>query len=260
MIFPPTPEERDPRYFRTWQRVSVELQKSFRRWASEIYFRDLTRCQHRDPAFLMVVFSAARPFYGRPRAEFTYDLAEPEQALASAWHTIGTAIRSTLAPLEQRLLEAGLPELAHRFAPVWYQDVLVAVKKRSRREFIRLLAQEARLIDGLIIFGTRRNPAAEACFAALATATLRNFHGVDMTELIPRILASAADVAGRANHLGQGGIPQRGHALPSRRPDGGIGTDENGHNRRADGGGQMADSRIVADINPRRREPAGEFV
>ncbi len=260
MWFPETPDERDPRYFRTWRRVSVELQKAFRKWASEIYFRDAANFSHRDDACTMVVFSASRPFYTRSRTEFTYDMAEPEQALASAWRTIGMGIKAALAALEKHLFEAGRVELAHRFAPVWHQDFLVAVQNRRRREFIRMLAREARLIDAVIDLGTRRNAAAERRFEWIATKSLRNFLGVDMTELIPRILELAAEVVDRRNHLRDRRVRKRRHARAAGSPHGGIGAQENGDDWRPDCRGEVRDAGIVADVNARRGEPTCQLV
>jgi len=260
MWFPETPDERNPRYFGTWRRVSVELQKAFRTWASEIYFRDPANFSFRDDAYSMVVFSASRPFFTRSRTEFTYDLAEPEQALASAWRTIGMAIKVALAGLEKRLMLAGALELAHRFAPVWHLDVLVAVRTRRRREFMRMLAREARLIDAVIDLGTRRNAAAERRFDWIATKSLRNFHGMDMRELTPRILELAAEVVDRCNHLRDRRVRKRRNARAAGSPHGGIGAQENGDDRRPHRGGQVRDAGIVADVNARRGEPTCQLV
>src|SRR5579871_2596988 len=89
------PAERDPRYFRTWQRVSLALQKSLRQWIPELYFRDLERFQERSEAYQLIVYGACRPFYGRPRTEFTYDIADPE-TLPLALKNIGHSIRVVL--------------------------------------------------------------------------------------------------------------------------------------------------------------------
>jgi len=43
------PAERTPRYFQTWQRVSLALQKTLRRGIPELYFRDnVARYEDRD--------------------------------------------------------------------------------------------------------------------------------------------------------------------------------------------------------------------
>lgn len=264
MLLSPTPDERDPRYFRTWQRVSIGLQKSFREWAREVYFRDAARFEDREAAFTMLVFSACRPFYGRPRSEFTYDLAEPAATLAAALRSSGAALRSALAPIEKRLREAGSIELAHRFAPVWYRDIQVAAKKHQR-ELIRMLAHEARLIDAVIDLGTRRNEKAEERFYRIADNMLSNFGGADLRELIPKILeetarALAENARGSRGHLVHRGVRQRRNARAAGSPDGRIGAHENRDHGRPDGCGQMTDAGIIADINARGGEPASQVV
>src|SRR5277367_1870803 len=83
-----TPPERDPRYFRTWQRTSVALQKALRQWIPNLYFRETTRFEDRDTAFQLIVYAACRPCYGQARTEFTFDMADP-QALTAALRSIG---------------------------------------------------------------------------------------------------------------------------------------------------------------------------
>jgi hypothetical protein len=187
-----SPEESDPRYFRSWQRVSIALQKSFRQCASEIYFRDPARLRDLEPAYTLIVFSACRRYYGRPRCDFTYDVADPK-TFHSAWRSLGNSLRTALAPIERRLRDAGDFELAHRYAAVWHLDVLRSVKRRPR-PFIRLIARETRLVEAVIDLGTRRGKNAALRFQRIAENALLNFHGVDMTELIPVLLEEATRV------------------------------------------------------------------
>ena len=72
------PDELQPRYFQTWQGVSLALQKALRTWIPEIYFRDPARYEDRDAAFPLLVYAASRPCRGRPRTEFTYDVVDPQ--------------------------------------------------------------------------------------------------------------------------------------------------------------------------------------
>jgi hypothetical protein len=257
------PEECDPEYFRCWQRVSLALQKSFRRWAREIYFRDPSGFEDRDGAYTMIVWSACRPCFGRPRFEFTFDVADP-RTLRSAWRSLGKSLRATLAPIEKRLREAGEYEVAHHYAPVWHQDILVAVKKRPR-QFIRLIATEARLVDAVVDLGTRRDEHAATRFHRIATNVLRSFLGEDMTELTPRLIAEAARVltaggAHRADHVVDSRVAKHRHARAAGSPDFGIGREEDGDHRRPHRGRQMADAGIVAEVDARGREPAGQRV
>jgi hypothetical protein len=207
------PGERDPEYFRTWQRVSIALQKNFRQRASEMYFRDPAKFQNLEPAYMMIVFSACRPYYGHPRHDFTYDVADP-RTFHAVWRSLGNALRGALAPVERRLREAGDLELAHRYAAVWHQDILVSVKKRPR-PFIRMIALEARLVDAVIDLGTRRGACAALRFQRIAGNTLRNFYGEDMTDLIPALLEEATRIladGGRADFNPRGALASLGRA------------------------------------------------
>jgi hypothetical protein len=227
--WPTAPHENDPHYFRTWQHVSVALQRALRQWVAEFYCRDLGRLEDRDAGYAMVIYSACRLFYGRPRTEFTYDIAD-DTTLPAAVRAIGCPTERTLAALEAQLEAAGYHELGRQYSPVWYQDVLAAVKKRPHG-LIALLAREAKVIDAVIDFGTQHGAAAAAQrFARRSNSALRNLLGVDMRELLPRVLnevtmvlaeerravAGSAIVEVRANGL-QRGFPAWGM---DPRPDG----------------------------------------
>jgi hypothetical protein len=181
------PKETDPGYFRLWQRAAVELQRALRQWIPELYFENPRRFEDRDAAYSVIVYAASRPCYGRPTTEFTYDLADPA-TLPSAMRSIGHATRRVLAPLEQRLRDSGRPDLAIRYAPVWYQDILRAVQKKPKM-LIGLLAAEARMVDAVIDLGATGNVTR---FERAATLALRSVGGVDMRSLAPRALRLVA--------------------------------------------------------------------
>ena len=186
------PNECHPRYFQAWQRVSMALQKAVRAWVPERYFTIVERYEDRDAAYSMVVYEACRVCYGRPRTEFTYDVADPE-TLPGACRMIGRAMQTVLAPIEKRLYQAGKIALSHRYAPVWHQDILAAVRKRPKR-LVGLLADEAMLINALIDLGTERNVEAVNRFSKAANAALRNVYGEDMRALGVRALEETTKV------------------------------------------------------------------
>jgi len=259
------PAERDPRYFRTWQRTSIALQRALRQWIPQRYFRDIARLEDRATAHQMIVYAACRPCYGQPRTEFTFDMADPG-ALAAALRSIGHATQVALAPLEQRLRAEGRPQLAHRYVPVWYQDIILAVRKKPKL-LIRLLAGEAKVIDAVIDLGTSRDLAAANRFLRAANAVLRSVLGDDMRELIPLVLAEAGHALAQRNRAASGGddllgsgIPDDHDARAAGRPHGRVGSEEDRDDGRARGGSEVRDAGIVADVNTRGREPAGELV
>ncbi|MGD1093363.1 MAG: hypothetical protein ABSB35_15405 [Bryobacteraceae bacterium] len=181
-----TPAETDQQYFRTWQRLSVHLQKEIRPWVSERYFRDIARTEDRDSGYPTVLYAACRPCYGRRPADFTYDVADPS-TLPAAWRTIGRALRIELARVVQQIDGVAPPPLVRRYAPVWHQDILLAVQKKPRR-LISLLACEAALINTLIDWGTIRTAGAEKRFAKTLATAARAFELADPAELRIKVL------------------------------------------------------------------------
>src|ERR1051326_3660142 len=153
------PTERQPAYFPVWQRVSVALQRLLRNRVAEAYFEDANRFEDRVAAYPMIVYQASRLCHGHPRTEFVYDLRDyPEchTTLEASWKMTGRAIQAVLGRIESRLLDAGMTELAHRSAPVWHPDVLVAVKKKPK-PYVDLLMAEAEVINAVIDLGTSRS-------------------------------------------------------------------------------------------------------
>jgi hypothetical protein len=207
------PSAADPRHVAAWQHVSVALQRGFREWIAEEYFRDAGRFADREKAYTMIVYQAARVFYGRSRGMFTYDLRDyPEcrLTLALATKMIGRTIQNILGRIEQRLLAAGMPDLARRYAPAWYQDVLLAVRRKPKA-FIALLSAESAFIDALVELGLNRTPAGVHHFSKIANQVLRKVYGSDARHLGVRALQEATRVlAGRAGDVTAGDVMVEG--------------------------------------------------
>jgi hypothetical protein len=105
----------------------------------------------------------------------------------------GQALQIQMAEMEERLHNAGMPALARRYAPVWYEDVLVAVRNRPR-SYVDLLARESLFINGLIDLGTERSVAAVIRFARTANLALRKVHGMDVRHLALACLDEATRI------------------------------------------------------------------
>jgi len=183
------PDEMAAGYFTAWQRVSLALQKALRNWIPEVYFRDPARYEDRPAAFALLVYAASRLCHGRPRTEFTYDVADLE-TLPRATYMIGQSLQRVLQAVERRLIEEGRPELARRYAPVWYEDVIRAVRNKPR-PLIGLLGDEGALINAVIGFGSMRRMEAVKPFARSANLALRTICGEDMRTLAAPLLAEA---------------------------------------------------------------------
>jgi hypothetical protein len=261
------PTERDPGYFQTWQRVSLALQRWLRDQVADTYFQDLARFENRQAAYPMIVYQASRLCHGRPRTEFTYDLRDyPEcrTTLVMSWKLTGRAIQAVLRRIEQRLNDAGMTELAHRYAPVWHQDVLVAVQKKPK-PYVDLLMAESAVINAAIDLGTGRSIEAANRFGKTVHLNLRKIYGMDLQGLGVGALEEATRAlsqnhASGSDDLSNIGTLQNSNARAAGGPDTRIAGEEDGDDGRAGGGGQMSDAGVVADVEASRRDPAGQFV
>lgn len=263
-----TPDERASLYFATWQRVSLALQAYLRGAIPAAYFGDVSRYRDRQAAYPILVYRVARRCYGRPRSDFTYDLGDypaDRATLLECWKLIGRSLQEELASVERRLHDAGMPSLARRYAPVWYQDVLAAVRKKPKL-FVPLLTKESAIINALIDLGTQRSVASVNRFARVANHALQNVQGLDLRGLgvtvleeATRVLRGKAD-AGGGDHLGDSGPLENGDLRAPGRPDLRIGNQENRDHGNSDGRGQMADTGVVSDIETSGGEPAGELI
>ena len=261
------PTERDPGYFLAWQRVSLALQRWLRDQVVDAYFQDLAHFENRQAAYPVIVYQASRLCHGRPRTEFTYDLRDyPEcrTTLVSSWKLTGRAIQAVLKRIEQRLNDAGMTELAHRYAPVWHQDVLVAVKKKPKT-YVDLLMAESAVINAAIDLGTERSIEAANRFGKTVHLNLRKVYGMDLQGLGVGTLEEATRVLSQSHvsgsdHFSDTGTLQNSNVRAAGSPDTRVAGQENGDNGRADGGGQMRDAGVITDVDASRRDPAGQFV
>lgn len=224
------PGERDADYFPRWRRVSLALQRWLRDSIAEEYFRDPARLEDRADCYPMIVYQACRPFFGKPRTEFTYDLRDfpwCEETLAASWKLTGRGLQRVMGGLEARLRAMGNEQLARRYSPVWFEDVLVAVQRRPRL-YADLLAREAAVINAVIDLGTQPKVDSVNRSSKIISQQLRKIHGpknsMDLRSLgygvfeeASRALAQHAASDGERGE--DGGILQNAHMQATRSPD-----------------------------------------
>jgi len=236
-----TPLERDARHFRTWQRVSIQVQREVRALAARTFFAEAwPAAANLDRAFTIVVYSSCQPCYGRRPMEFTYDVCELA-TLSTPLRLIGRSMHARLAQISKGF--KGDERLKRRFLPVWQVDILHAVKNKPRT-LIELLAREAAMTGALIDFGTRRDARAEKRFLKAVERAARVL-GIDSARLQDAVLRTAIE------NLRDTGVFEDGDMIAARSPDARIGGDENRNDWSADGRGQMADAGIVPDVHAR---------
>lgn len=243
------------------------MQRTLRDGVARAYFQDLARFENRPAAYPVIVYQASRLCPGRPRTEFSYDLRDyPEcrTTLEASWKLTGRAIQAVLRRMELRLYDAGMTGLAHLYAPVWHQDVLVAVMKKPK-PYVDLLMAESAVINSAIDLGTERSVASANRFGKTVHLNLRKLYGMDLRDLGVGALEEATRVlsqnpASGSDHFIDTGMLQNDHLCATGSPDARIAGEEDGDDGRSGGGGQMRDARVIADVYARRRDPAGELV
>jgi hypothetical protein len=157
-----------------------------------------------------------------------------------------------------------MTELAHRYAPVWHQDVLVAVKKKPK-QYVDLLMAESAVINAAIDLGTERSTEAANRFGKTVHLNLRKIYGMDLQNLGVGTLEEATRVLSEnhvsgSDNVSNTGMLQNSNVRAAGSPDARITGQEDGDNGSAGGGGQVRDAGVVADVDPGRRDPAGQFV
>ncbi len=185
------PGDGDARHFAVWRAVSVALQEALRVWLPEMYLRDASRFEDRDSAYAFLVYAASRPFPGRSKTEFTYDVAD-SGTLPEALRMTKQALREVLAQTEKRLHECHRPELARRYAPVWQEDIAREVLRHPRRLF-EILGSEGTLVNAVVQLGSAHSMTAVKPFAKAACSALRSVCRQDFRSLVMRALNTATE-------------------------------------------------------------------
>lgn len=154
------PAERDPDFFEVYSAVSVAVQQALRKWLPYVYFSDLAQYDNNAAAYPLVVYGSTRPFAGKPRSEFTYDVMVPDGAGLSKRPAVRN-LSIELERIERLLTAAGKVKTARFYAPRYAPDILAAVQRQPRL-LNALLAADAVLVDNFVKLGVRGRELSDA--------------------------------------------------------------------------------------------------
>jgi hypothetical protein len=180
-----TPGECDEDYFAVFSRVSMAVQTAMRRWIPFCYFRTVNDYETLGAAFPLLIYQTSKPFAGRPRSEFTYDVME-DRSMATVFRTAGQALPRVLESISATLAAAGREETASFYEPGQVASIL-ASSKRNPRQVRTLLMADAFYIGALVKMGLEgrrlanefRNdpPKAVKDLSRFTADFVRNYHG-----------------------------------------------------------------------------------
>jgi hypothetical protein len=171
------PGERDPGFFPVYARVSVAVQRAIRVWLPYVYFSDLDRYGTLDAAFPLIVYQASRPFAGRPKYDFSYDVTN-ERCVAGFFRMAASQLSGELARAEELLLRAGEKRTAAFYSPKQARSILSSVQRKPRLLY-SLLVADAFLVSALVNLGCQGHSLKEkaAQDPAEAVRSLSRFAG-----------------------------------------------------------------------------------
>jgi hypothetical protein len=148
-----SPGEGDPLFFPSYARVSVAVQRSLRAWLPYVYFTSPERYETPAKAFPLVVYQASRPFAGRPKYDFNYDVIN-DRSMASFFRLAARQLPGELARIEALLLAAGKPQTAALYSPKKARNILTSVRRRPRLLY-SLLVADTFFFNALVKLGCR---------------------------------------------------------------------------------------------------------
>jgi hypothetical protein len=202
------PLEKSPAYFPAHAAVSVAVQRALRSWIAWTWLSDPDRCENVVATHAILAYAASKPFPGRRRTDFTWDVLGNEW-IYGAFHQSRRDLTCRLRLVQSALVAAGRPELARSYEPGNAKDILAQIRKRNK--IVRdLFAGEGEIVNHLLNFGLTLRSAGhsiEICREAadfsqgLGARLRRLVKGQDLTSLGAMILIEASN----ALHMELGG-------------------------------------------------------
>ncbi len=202
------PLEKSPAYFPAHAAVSMAIQRALRNWIAWTWLSDPARCENVPATQAILAYAASKPFPGRRRTDFTWDVLGQEW-MYGAFHQSRRDLTCRLRLVRDALAAAGRPDLARGYDPADAKEILAQIRKRNK--MVRdIFAGEGEIVNHLLNFGLTLRSAEhpiEICREAadfsqgLGARLRRLVKGLDLTSLGAMILIEASN----ALHVALGG-------------------------------------------------------
>jgi hypothetical protein len=206
------PSDHEPGCGPAWAAVSVAIQKALRQWLPYLYFTAPDAMRNPEAAWAMEVYSASRPYFGKTRAELTWDVLD-SRTLRRVARSASANLYSVLARIESVFNPGRVPTIVPSRRRKRRSRVLRFII-RDRKLLNTLLAAETFLVDEFVKFGVAiRTPSREirdirtlagvaADFTKALEIRLRKWYRAhDFTPLVPLLLIEATNAL--AMHRGR---------------------------------------------------------
>jgi hypothetical protein len=147
------PLESSANFGSTMVKVSVAIQKAFRRWLPYSYFADPARFRDLIPAYSLLAYACSRPFYAKYRSNYTYDVMNIEH-ICTAINSARGSLPCELPRVAQWLRSCGETKLATMYQGKLAKQVVDTVHQKPRL-FQSLLAADTFFVDEIVRMGAQ---------------------------------------------------------------------------------------------------------
>jgi hypothetical protein len=145
------PSERAAEFFQVYSRVARAVQGAMRVWTPYLHFESPEAYEDTETAVPLIAFQASRPYFGRPKYDFTYDFLN-EERMASFFRQVAPRFGVEMERIESMLRAAGRDRLAALYEPREKRRLLATLQRRPSM-LQPLLAADARLVDAVVNLG-----------------------------------------------------------------------------------------------------------
>lgn len=199
------PHEKRGSYFHALSPATVAIQNTLRMITAEAWFADLDNCARVEHSCAMLAYAASSPFFGRPHAEFAYDLMRNKWVI-SAFHASMRPIDRLLARLRKRFDAADRSDLRALYATTTGRGIVAGVR-RDRARVRGIFAAEQNIINAFVLFASEAREQSDprefarqtVAFVEQLDIRLNRFNAGPLTSYVPLILIEATRAASAAS-------------------------------------------------------------
>jgi hypothetical protein len=145
------PEERSADFFATYSQMSKAVQGALRRWVPYLFFHDGDQYGDSEHGIPLAVYQGLRPYRGKPRSSFTFDVLNPE-LMALAYRLATRDIGPVAERIRAFLIGNNFSAIARHYQPSRLRS-LVDLTAKQRRSFNSLLVGDSLLIEAFVKLG-----------------------------------------------------------------------------------------------------------
>jgi hypothetical protein len=147
------PRDKQAIYYDQMSRVSQAIHTTLRHWVAYLYLQDFSLLEDHHASHAVLAFSELRPFRGKVRSEFSYDVMNPDP-LQKALRMVTRPLTERFVEIRRRLDDEGRQLVMPHYTVRRALHVSRALQ-RLPKEFGGLIQAEQQIIGGFLDLANR---------------------------------------------------------------------------------------------------------